>query len=62
MFAVAVSIGLQFVLMYSFLSGYFGVVALSIADWIEIIIAGLAVFVVGIIGGSVIRRVTGEFD
>ncbi|HLC63114.1 MAG TPA: cation-translocating P-type ATPase [Candidatus Nanoarchaeia archaeon] len=60
--AIVVSVGLQFVLLYTVLSKYFGVVGLPLIDWLEIIIAGLVIFVVGLLGGSLIRKTTGQFD
>jgi len=60
--AVGVSILLQFAILYTPLSAFFGVVALSLADWLEIVIAGLIIYAVGLIGGSLIRRVTHQFD
>ncbi|HLC57934.1 MAG TPA: cation-translocating P-type ATPase [Candidatus Nanoarchaeia archaeon] len=60
--AVGLSIGLQALILYTPLNSYFGVVPLMLVDWLEIIIAGLAIFVIGLIGGGLIRRATGEFD
>ena len=60
--AVLLSIGLQVLILYTPLNSYFGVVPLALTEWIEIIIAGLILFVAGNLVAWIVRKVTYEFD
>ncbi|MFC1741554.1 calcium-translocating P-type ATPase, SERCA-type [Nanoarchaeota archaeon] len=59
--AVALSLGLQLVVVYTPLSKYFGVIALGSVYWLWMLGALAGVFIVGTIATRIIKKTTHEF-